>query len=642
MECDCVSDRGGVVCDAGALELKATETGLAGRARRVLASRRWPFLLAALAIVVSLPTVRTGLMTDDYMHRAMLLGDAESARQLADMGLMPKGSGRLGPVLSDLFVAVEPNENLERFQAYGTLPWWTDDGYRVAFWRPLASLTHWLDYRLFPNSIGLMHLHNILWFAAVVFVAALLYRRLIDATWIAGLAGLLYLLNDDSYFPTMWLANRNLLISLVFGLVALILHDRWRTDHWKGGAVLAPLCFLACLLATEGGIAIFAYLFAYEAVLASGARARRFGALVPYVAVILAWRLVYSLQGYGASGGGYYVDPVRHPAAFLVAAVKRLPFLLGGQWTTSPPELHSFLPPAGGVLLWCLLALVVVLIPLGLWPLWRANRRMRFWLAGMYGAALPVCATVPMSRALLFVAVGAFGLIAECLGAWWRRADEVCRADRSHRLLRLLIVGLFVTHLPWAVVTRACAAKVTSKAQKRLSRTLAIGLYLRLLPDQDLVIVNAPNPASFAYDPFWAAHHGKALPAGIRTLAPGYGPVEIVRTGPRRLVIRSIAESLFDCQEGHRPDPVFFYRDLSDVRGTGRPFKAGARITLPRLVIDVLTVDDRGLPTEVAFEFEAVLEARTLRWLWWNWNRRHFVVFRPPPVGHGVCLPGPF
>ena len=67
---------------------------------------------------------------------------------------------------------------------------------------------------------------------------------------------MLYLLSDDSYFPTMWLANRNLLISLVFGLVTLILHDRWRTERWKAGAALSLLCFLACVLATEGGIAV--------------------------------------------------------------------------------------------------------------------------------------------------------------------------------------------------------------------------------------------------------------------------------------------------------------------------------------------------------------------------------------------------
>ncbi len=641
MEHDCVSDQGEAVHGVRPLEPEIAQTGLAGRARRILASRRLPFHLAMLAVVVSLPTAWMGLTTDDYMHHVMLLGEGESTRQLTDAGLMPKGAGRLGPILSDLFVAVDPNENLERFRTYGALPWWTDEDYRVAHWRPLASLTHWLDYRLFPNSIALMHLHSIAWFAAVVFVATRLYRRLIPIASIAGLAGLLYVLSDDSYFPTLWLANRNLLISLVFGLVAMILHDRWRTDRWKGGAALAPLSFSACLLATEGGVAILAYLFAYEAVLAPGARGRRLMALAPYLAIVLGWRVIYSLQGYGAAGGGFYVDPVGQPAAFLVAVVRRLPFLLGGQWTTSPPELHSFLPPGGGMLLWGFLALVVVLIPLGLLPLLRVNRRMRFWLLGMYGAALPVCATIPMSRALLFVAVGAFGLIAECIGAWRWRSEDIQIGRRSHPLLAALILGLFVTHLPWAMATRALVPKVTWKAQKRLSKTLAIGLYRRW-SYQDLVIVNAPNPISVAYDPFCAAHHGKTSPPGIRALAPGYGPMEIVRTGPRRLVIRSISQSLLDCQKGNRPHPVFFYHALSNVRGVGRPLKAGTRIALPRLTIEVLAVDERGFPTEVAFEFEAVLEAPALRWLWWDWNRRHFVVFRLPAVGQGVCLPGPF
>jgi len=608
----------------------------------LLASRHLPLILAILAVIVSLPAARMGLTTDDYIHRAKLLGDVESNRPLVDTDLMPSGGGRLGPVLSDLFVMVDPDENLQRLRTYGALPWWTDEGYRVAHWRPLASLTHWLDYRLFPNSIVLMHVHSILWFALVVFVAVRLYRRFIPIASIAGLAGLLYVLSDDSYFPTLWLANRNLLISLVFGLAALIGHDRWRMDRRKAGAALGPMCFAACLLATEGGVAIFAYLIAYEVILSRGSWACRLKALAPYAAIVVVWRVIYNHHGYGAAEGGFYVDPVTQPATFLRAVLERLPFLLGGQWTTTPPELHSYLPAMGVTALWGLLALAVVLIPLILLPLLRVNRRMRFWLVGMYAAALPVCATIPMSRALLFVAVGAFGLIAECIGVS-RRLPEIPRmGSHRRRLLGLLILGLFVVHLPWTIVARGCVPKVTRKAQRQLGKTLSIGLFHRLPADQDLVIVNAPNPSAYLYDPFWAAHHGNALPGGIRVLTPGYGPIEITRTGPRRLVIRSISQSLFDCPASGRSSPVFFYHALSDMRGEDRPFTAGSRIDLPRLTIEILSVDQRGLPTEVAFEFEAVLEARTLRWLWWNWNREHFVVFRPPAIGRRICLAGPF
>lgn len=642
MERNRISDDGGRVGVAEAPGKEPLRAVLLRHAVPILASRRLPYFLAAAAILISLPAIGTGLLTDDYMHRAMLAGDSQAVQQLSQVGLAPEDSGRLGPALSDLFVVVDPAKNLDRFRTYGNLPWWTSDGYRVAHWRPAASLTHWLDYRLFPNTVWLMHLHSILWFAAVVFLVALLYRRFIDTAWIAGLASVLYLLSDDSYFPTAWLANRNLLISLFFGIMTLMAHDRWRRDHWKPGIVAVPLCLLVSVLATEGGIATFAYLFAYEVAMATGRPSKRILALMPSVAVIVLWRLFYDVQSYGAAGGGFYLDPVRQPLSFLAAVAQRAPVFLAGQWTTIPSELYGLLAPEGRILLWCVLVPVAVGMPLALWPLLGANRRARFWLLGMYGAVLPICATIPMSRALLFAAVGAFALVAECLGGWHRHLAWVPRSGATGRWFRKLVIGLLIVHLPLAAATRVLAPKAMSKVQKRLKRTLAIGLFIRLRPHQNLVIMNAPNPASLTCDPFWAVYNDKGLPAGIRMLVPGYGPLEITRTDPRRLVVKSLSDNFFKCEEGLRIDPVFFYRLLSDVRGSEPPATVAARVTRPPMTVEVLAVDERGRPSEIACEFETALEAPSLRWIYWNWGRRHFEAFHPPPVGTAVCLPGPF
>ena len=40
---------------------------------RWLTHRFWPLIVAGLAIVVALPSLWTGLVVDDYVHRAMLL-----------------------------------------------------------------------------------------------------------------------------------------------------------------------------------------------------------------------------------------------------------------------------------------------------------------------------------------------------------------------------------------------------------------------------------------------------------------------------------------------------------------------------------------------------------------------------------------
>ncbi len=639
----------------------------------LLARWWWPGVLALAAVVVSLPAVKTGLLNDDYYHRALFDGPSEARDRLSRAGLLPDDAGRLSTALSCQFATVDPQRNLQQLKAYGALPWWTSDTLRVAFWRPLASFTHWVDYQLFPNSIALMHLHSILWFAAVVFAVSVLYRRIGELRmadggwricrtgvnpkseimsppastgghkpqWVAGLAALMYLLADSSYFPTMWLANRNALISLFFGLLALILHDRHRTQSGRLNFAGALACLLLSLLSAEAGIATLAYLFAYEIMLRRERWPRRLGALAPLVVVTLGWRVVYNVLGYGATGGGFYVDPVREPWRYVLAVLDRLPFLLAGQWTSLPPEFCGMLSGAPKQVLWGALLSLTVALPAVLWPLLRENRRARFWLVGMYASAVPICATVPMSRALVFVAVGAFGLIAELAGGWRPMAGWTPRFGWRRVLVSGLVIGALATHVPWAAVRRAMAPSVTARLERRMDKTMALGL-LWWWRGEDLVLVNAPNPAAFLYDPFRNAYHGRLLPGGVRTLAPAFGPLEVVRTQPQRLVVRALSQGLLDCPSYAGLHFVFFYRALCEVRGSDQPMQPGQRIVLPRMTVEVMRVDERGLPVEAAFDFAVPLEDPSLQWIYWDWRRRDYVVFPVPKIGATVTLAGPF
>jgi hypothetical protein len=596
--------------------------------------------LVLIAVAVSLPALRAGLLNDDYRHCALLAGPSEFLDHLGEAGLAPDGSGRLSTALADQFITVDPNTNQQALKAYGALPWWTCDDLRVAFWRPVAALTHWVDHQLLPDSIVLMHLHSILWFAAVALAVSLLYRRLIGPGWIATLAGLIYVLADFSYFPTLWVANRNALIALFFGLWTLLLHDRRRRQGGRLGWT-APACLLVSLLSAEAGIATLAYLFAYEAMLRQERWAIRLRALAPFLVVTIGWRLVYNLLGYGAAGGRFYLDPAREPLRYALAMLDRAPFLLAGQWLTVPPDLYTMVSGVSKHILWVVLLLFAVAIPAAVWPLLRAERRARFWLVGMYLSALPVCATVPMGRTLLFIAVGAFGLIAEFVGGWRQQVGWVPTCGWRSVLVPVLAVATLTAHLPWAVVKRVTAPYVTAGAARQMTRTTAIGL-LDWRRHEDLILVNAPNPAAFLYDPFENAYAGRKLPHAVRTLAPAYGALEIVRPRPRRLTVRSVSRSLLDCPPSKWLHFVFFYQTLSDVRGPDQPMRVGQRIVLPRMTVEITRVDERGLPVEATFDFPVPLEDASLCWLYWDWHRRRYAAFCVPEVGASVTLAGPF
>ena len=71
--------------------------------------------------------------------------------------------------MMNLFVFLDwEDPALKSLTEYGVLPWWVGDNVKLAFWRPLTSLTHWMDYQLWPDSPMLMRLQNIAWFMVLL------------------------------------------------------------------------------------------------------------------------------------------------------------------------------------------------------------------------------------------------------------------------------------------------------------------------------------------------------------------------------------------------------------------------------------------------------------------------------------------
>ena len=125
--------------------------------RRWLEHRRLPMHVALLAVLICLPSLWLGWVADDYVLRL----------HLSAPPLYP--DWQASPL--NLFTFFEGDVNFnQRLIADGVLPWWTDPEYRVAFFRPLSGLSHWIDYVLWPESPWLAHLHSLLWLAALTFL----------------------------------------------------------------------------------------------------------------------------------------------------------------------------------------------------------------------------------------------------------------------------------------------------------------------------------------------------------------------------------------------------------------------------------------------------------------------------------------
>ena len=154
----------------------------------------------------------------------------------------------------------------------------------------------------------------------------------------AGLAVVLFALDDAHAMAATWIANRNALIATTLGLLSLIAHHRWRRDGWRWGGFASGVCLGLALLAGEMAVGAVAYLGAWALTMEDGRLRRRFVSLLPSAVTVLAWASYYRLSNLGAHGSGLYLDPADGPAAFVAAILERAPILMMGQWSPLPAE----------------------------------------------------------------------------------------------------------------------------------------------------------------------------------------------------------------------------------------------------------------------------------------------------------------
>ena len=599
--------------------------------RAVLGHRGLPLFVAALAVILCISSLWLGLQNDDYILRLVL----------SDPPLDPEWTRSS----TDAFTFINGDEELIRNAvARGRLPWWTHPRLKLAFLRPVTSFTHWIDFHFWPSQPWLMHLQSLLWFAGAIFAAAKLYRRLLLPAWVAGLAGLLFAIDDAHGMPAVWLANRNASIGVFFGLVALIAHDRWRRDGWRPGAFVAPLALLLGLMAGEIALAACGYLLAYALFLDRGSWSSRFVSLIPGGVAGAAWWVAYRSLEYGAFGSGVYIDPGTSPVAFSQAVVERAPMLFSGLWAL-PSGLGLMLSQSATHVLWLLSVGLMGMITILLLPILKREPTARFFALGMVLSLLPACATFPDDRLLYFAGFGGMGLVAQFLAAVWQRANWV-PSNRVRRLpLSIACWAFVIIHLvfsPLALATTAHKVGMFGTIISRAAESLPSDPGVR---EQTALIVNTPSVFFSIYGPLMQGLKGHAIPNRTLTLGSGIYPTTIARPAPNVLAIRPSGGYLVPAgspqpgQEGTQPafHPAHFYQMLDHLYRDTTPFRVGDFIDYGGALVEIAEATEDGRPLEVRVHFDVELEDSSLRWL--QWKNGAYAPFELPAVGDTVTLP---
>jgi len=541
------------------------------------------------------------------MHRARILG-SETLPPVDD------------PTL-DLFVFMDGVQaHNEQLIDVGILPWWAAPGIRATFLRPLTALTHQLDYALWPRTPWAMHLHSLAWMALVLALAAVTYRRLHGPGAVAMLALALFALDDVRAAPVGWIANRNALIAVALGLATLIGHDAWRRRRWSAGLPLALLAFSAGLMAGELAVVALGYLFAFALFLDRGRPATRVASLLPYGAVTAIYLVVHRMLGYGTYGSDVYVDPSSHPLGFARAVLERVPILLQSLLLEFPmADVWAFVPGAGQ-LGWSIGAAVLLGgLALGLRGLWRERPLARFWAVGTLIGLIPVCASFPMNRLLLFAAVGGAGLLAEGLAwsGWLEGTGGVGRrvhwAAGGLVLLNLVLAPLLT---PLQIGALGQVFGIFDEVERQVPVDGGIA-------DQRLVLVNGVEFSG--YVKLLRELEGEPGPRAVSWLGHLESDLSVTREDATSLTITPRRGFLATRGQQLCRSPRAF------------PFAAGDVVEVGELRAEIDEITGDGRPARVTFRFPVELEHPSLRWMVWRGGR--LVSFDPPDVGRTVRVP---
>lgn len=571
--------------------------------QRLLIHPRSVVVIVLVSLALSLPTVFKGFIVDD-------------------------------PLILSLIEEWYPSHT-NAFDVYSSLieqpqmPWWASAEAPIAFFRVLSSALLRLDHLLFGRWAPGYHLHSLLWLGVLLILVWRFYRRLVPR--LAPLALLLFALDECHAFTAGWIANRHAMVSVTFGVAALLAHLRWREEGWRPGPPLAVAGFILALLAGEAGATALAYVGAYELLAGPGEGRRRWLGIAPPIAVGLGYVAWYKSMGYGFQGSGFYIDPSARPLEFLGAACQRIPWLLGGALTGAPPEIGLFQPSARPVLV--TLGVVSVLgLALGLragrTSLEDGERHHLPWLAtGVLLSLIPLAAGMTETRQLLAPMLGIAVLLAALLDIVWRRWWP--SANWWRWAAAALGVFLLLIHIGVASLLRIVhPLKFSEFSQVLFDR-------FETVPDwdnasyQEVLVLNADVLTLFYGPPYLDyLHDTRREHWWVLTAAPHQH--RLTRTGANAVEMESLDGEM-----------------IASVNETAWPpeteLRPGVVIDRGFFTVEVLEFGEVG-PTRLRFDFKKPLDDPGLLILKWGksgfeWGKSGFEKATLPDVGESLLLP---
>ena len=339
---------------------------------------------------------------------------------------------------------------------------WAEVGEASHYYRPLITLTFFLDMQVWGLRPFGFHLTNVLAHVAVTLAVRAIARRTLGGELAAAICALVFTLHPLHTESVTFVSGRTDVIATLFFLLALLAYDRgrdragWAPIGWSLGA------YLLALLAKEVAITLPAVLMLWDLTVRRDLRDRR-----------AIWRAAARYAAYGAVTGLYLglrmfalgglVDPDAGAWGPLLArALTTLKIAISYAWLTILPypgsPYHALAPETvpPGLTWWLAAAGLIAALGATAWALRRAPAAgfgaLWFWITLAPSIAvnlLPLPSPIMAERFLYLPTVG-FSLVlgwiaSNLLGpVMWGRATEV-RPVPSIGLAAVLLVYAVLT-----------------------------------------------------------------------------------------------------------------------------------------------------------------------------------------------------
>jgi len=337
---------------------------------------------------------------------------------------------------------------------------WLSAGGQSGLWRPLITLSYWVDGRLSGWQPGWFHAVNLISHVAATSLLALLLVEIGAGAAAAWLASLWFAIMPVHVESVAWIAGRTDVWCAMFAFAALWMHERGaraaggRRVAWRTGAALA---FTAALLCKEGAVPAAAVLAAlvWPRVAATPQRWKAYAIeLAPYLAITAAWAFVHQ----GVAPGVLAAAPAwRHPAPMerVWTSLATLPVYLamlvpgvpqGPDWQIVPAR--SFADPR------VILGLVLHLGALALLVRWWGRRSRLAAAVMLLWLPLAMIGALTLTRGVLFyggrhlymASGGAAWLVGVGVAHFWRRGlapSTLPRWTLAVGYAALVVVGVY-------------------------------------------------------------------------------------------------------------------------------------------------------------------------------------------------------